>query len=260
MGNFEKVVVLLILLVCVVVLSISLRSPEVDAPQNRKGAQTVSGLGTEPVREILADRQSPAPSVRDHSADKSASANLRDSIGTLEETDREIAVNEPEISKAATPVLDPLLSSLVRTGGGRQVALVSTKALKKTVSPDFMIYTCRKGDNWRSLSERFYGDVDHAQLLLTANEEVESPEVNDLILVPVYELDIRNEPREPAKPRDEVVGPVESSYSVQSGDTLSTISTKMYGTGSRWMQIYDANRNILDDPHALKVGQKLLIP
>ena len=47
-------------------------------------------------------------------------------------------------------------------------------------------------------------------------------------------------------------------YTVQSGDSLSTISRKVYGTPSRWIDIYQANRDRLSSENALRVGQALL--
>lgn len=53
---------------------------------------------------------------------------------------------------------------------------------------------------------------------------------------------------------------VPRSYTVQSGDTLSTISTRFYGTPSRWIDIYQANRDRLSSENALRVGQEIRIP
>jgi LysM repeat protein len=50
------------------------------------------------------------------------------------------------------------------------------------------------------------------------------------------------------------------SYTVQSGDTLSAISKRFYGTPSRWIDIYQANRDRLSSESALRVGQALRIP
>ena len=49
----------------------------------------------------------------------------------------------------------------------------------------------------------------------------------------------------------------EESYTVKSGDTLSEIGKK-YGVA--WRDIFEANRDQLDDPDKIKVGQKLRIP
>lgn len=50
------------------------------------------------------------------------------------------------------------------------------------------------------------------------------------------------------------------SYTVKSGDSLSSISRAVYGTPSRWIDIYQANRDRLSSENALKVGQDLRIP
>jgi len=56
-------------------------------------------------------------------------------------------------------------------------------------------------------------------------------------------------------PRD-----VPKSYVVQSGDTLSKISEKFYGTANRWNDIFQANRDTLSSARSLREGQELLIP
>ena len=55
-------------------------------------------------------------------------------------------------------------------------------------------------------------------------------------------------------------GQAERRYTVQSGDTLSTISRQFYGNASQYMKIYNANRNILKDPNTISPGQELVIP
>lgn len=50
------------------------------------------------------------------------------------------------------------------------------------------------------------------------------------------------------------------SYVVQSGDTLFSISRKLYKSPKRWKEILDANRKSIRDPKKLTVGQTLVIP
>jgi phage tail protein X len=54
--------------------------------------------------------------------------------------------------------------------------------------------------------------------------------------------------------------PTERYHMVAAGDTLGHISQKYYGKASSYMKIFEANRDILDDPNLIKVGQKLKIP
>ena len=56
---------------------------------------------------------------------------------------------------------------------------------------------------------------------------------------------------------------VKAKHTVVSGDTLSGLAAKYYGSGSRdnWMAIYEANKEeIGDNPSAIRVGQVLQIP
>ncbi len=50
------------------------------------------------------------------------------------------------------------------------------------------------------------------------------------------------------------------TYVVQARDTLYGISTKVYGTGSRWTAILEANRDQMRSERDLKVGMVLRIP
>ena len=51
-----------------------------------------------------------------------------------------------------------------------------------------------------------------------------------------------------------------TSYVVRSGDTLWGISVKMYGTGTRWSAIYEANRATVKSPSLIYTEQVLKIP
>lgn len=50
------------------------------------------------------------------------------------------------------------------------------------------------------------------------------------------------------------------TYTVKSGDTLSKISKQFYGDSDEYMRIYYANRDQLNDPDKIQVGQQLAIP
>jgi nucleoid-associated protein YgaU len=50
------------------------------------------------------------------------------------------------------------------------------------------------------------------------------------------------------------------TYTVVSGDSLSKIAKREYGSANRWRQIFEANRDQLDDPDLIKPGQVLKIP
>lgn len=47
---------------------------------------------------------------------------------------------------------------------------------------------------------------------------------------------------------------------VTDGDSLSRLSLRYYGTASRWQEIFNANREVLQGANSLRVGQRLRIP
>ena len=49
-------------------------------------------------------------------------------------------------------------------------------------------------------------------------------------------------------------------YTVKSGDSLSKIAKEVYGDAGSYNRIFEANRDILDDPNKIFPGQELVIP
>jgi nucleoid-associated protein YgaU len=52
----------------------------------------------------------------------------------------------------------------------------------------------------------------------------------------------------------------ERTITVKAGDSLSKIAKRAYDDGNKYMKIFDANKDVLKDPNAIKPGQKLKIP
>jgi len=50
------------------------------------------------------------------------------------------------------------------------------------------------------------------------------------------------------------------TYTVQLGDTLWRVAERVYGNGSNYKAIFEANRETLETPDQIFPGQKLVIP
>jgi nucleoid-associated protein YgaU len=50
------------------------------------------------------------------------------------------------------------------------------------------------------------------------------------------------------------------TYVVVSGDSLSKIAKREYGSAKEWKRIFEANKEILKDPDKIYPGQELKIP
>ena len=62
----------------------------------------------------------------------------------------------------------------------------------------------------------------------------------------------------PKPPPEEVS--TDEIYEIKSGDTLGAIAKQFYGQASQYMRIFEANRDIIDDPNKIYPGQKIRIP
>ena len=51
-----------------------------------------------------------------------------------------------------------------------------------------------------------------------------------------------------------------ADYTVRRGDSLWKIAKEQLGSGTRWAQIYNANRDVIRDPNLIYTGQTLHIP
>ena len=51
-----------------------------------------------------------------------------------------------------------------------------------------------------------------------------------------------------------------SYYTIQSGDTLSKIAADKYGNASDYTKIFEANREVIEDPDKIYPGQVIRIP
>ena len=49
-------------------------------------------------------------------------------------------------------------------------------------------------------------------------------------------------------------------HTVSAGDTLSKLAKQYLGDANRYMELFNANKDVLSDPNKIKVGQKLTIP
>lgn len=56
----------------------------------------------------------------------------------------------------------------------------------------------------------------------------------------------------------EIIG--ERTYTIEKGDTLSKIAKEQLGHASAWKQIFEANRDVLDDPDRIFPGQVIKLP
>ena len=58
----------------------------------------------------------------------------------------------------------------------------------------------------------------------------------------------------------EIVSGGDQTYTIEKGDTLSSIAKAHYGKAGAWHAIFDANRDVIEDPDRIFPGQVIKLP
>ncbi len=104
------------------------------------------------------------------------------------------------------------------------------------------------------------------RLKAASRRPVTPAEYRRSVVSEVSQTTTAQQPQQPANTKKSdankvvVARDVPSSYVVQPGDTLSSISKRFYGTSGKWQQIFKANRDRLASPESVRPGQSLRLP
>ncbi len=118
-------------------------------------------------------------------------------------------------------------------------------------------YTIQSGDTFSSIAIRNYGSDRYWIDIAQANPLVDPArlKVGTEIRLPSSDQLRASDGTSPAAPGQE------TSYTIRSGDSLSTVASKFYKNPGKWKLIWRANRDQLgSNPDALQPGMKLRIP
>ncbi len=169
-------------------------------------------------------------------------------------------------------------STVTRAGRVRQgVVLDIPKRADAALGPDFIPVDIRAadrdapaaggtikvvaGDTLSELAAKHMGSAGKWRQLLEANSDtLDDPQdlrVGMKLRVPGLVATVVDRSDSDRTTRPSSGG---KTYTVRAGDNLTQIARKTLGDGSRWDDIYQANRNKLSGPDKLVVGQELLIP
>src|SRR6185295_2418150 len=150
---------------------------------------------------------------------------------------------------------------------------------KKIPSATGEEYVIKEGDSFDSIAKAKYGNASFAGLIAEANPGVKATalRVGKHLVLPLKTEKKAEEPVVAAKTPERIEEPVikkadpaptpsltvengKKVYTIQTGDTLSGISVKVYNTSRHYQKIYEANKDVIDDPNMLSVGAKLVMP
>ncbi len=138
---------------------------------------------------------------------------------------------------------------------------------KSTPAAAMETHTVQPGDSIIDLARRYYGDARYVKPIVDANPQLGSMTtlaVGTIVNLPDVQLPPVAKPAsKPVPTRRPAANKVATSrtHTVAEGETLYQMAVRYYGEGSRWRDLYEANKAAIgDDPAALKIGMVLKVP
>ncbi|NBB84094.1 MAG: LysM peptidoglycan-binding domain-containing protein, partial [Alphaproteobacteria bacterium] len=148
-------------------------------------------------------------------------------------------------------------------------------------NPNDRYHHVERGETLSSIAQRYYGDSDYWRTIYEANPRdlIPAPErlgVGVRIVIPMRRDDgpagaagpgAGDADAEASTPRVDSSGPTDRSgrsgarsYTIQRGDTLSELAQRLMGSAGKWHELYDMNRDRIDDPDVLQAGVTIVVP
>ncbi len=271
MGKVEKVVVLSVLFLIAVILVVSLT---LDDPLDK---EKVSIAGDSSTRTAALPAVTPGVgSAAKPAVDPAAPAPT--TVAALPVTQGKPAATTPSALLSATLQQAPESTPIVETRASIPVGsiLKTVDGLSDSYLPEMKFYTWQAGDSLRSVATKYYGDATKLTILRRSNEGRTDVQPGEKILVPVFDGDApaasAAETIADAQPMSSGSGATASTpvaakktggprtHVVKEGESLWKIAKQELGSGARWKEIYEANRDVLSTPDAVHSGLKLRIP
>ena len=136
-------------------------------------------------------------------------------------------------------------------GGDGMVMFQGCEVVKDRVMPDNEILIQYIRDALGGVVGQEYADP-YGQGRITVLTETETP----------VQPEEPAQPETPAEPDQPGEGQPEGTvtYTVQAGDCLWNVAARELGSGTRWSEIFELNRDVISDPNRIYVGQELILP
>ncbi len=129
-------------------------------------------------------------------------------------------------------------------------------------------YVIKQGDTLAEIARAKLGDPSLWEHIAKANPGVKANALRpgQKIVIPAWTVSGQTQsastprPEPPPAASPTATTPLPKTYEVQSGDTLTGISRKLYNTTRFAAAIFEANRDKLESPNDIRVGMKLSLP
>lgn len=167
-------------------------------------------------------------------------------------------------SAAKSPEIAPVPVANVPAPGGGVAPPVQTPVVVPAVLPPpaaaaDRIYLVQSGDTLSDIARRELGSASKYRVIADANQDTlkgsDVLRAGMKLRIPGASATVA--PPSPVSPGG---GSGATTYVVKSGDTLSSIASRMLGSSKRWREIQEANAAVLHGGTDLRIGMTLTIP
>jgi nucleoid-associated protein YgaU len=271
MGNLEKYGVCALLFVIVTVLAISIWGPRPARPSS-PSPPSGAPAGSREARASSPERspQTPAGPARGARLLEGTSADATKS-GLLSQfkthTDQLFGL-QPVPIPGATPASENPPEPAKPEASAPAASPPPPSGARAPSAPQPRIYVVKKGDVLEAIAQRELGSSAKWREIVQWNEGIDPRRIREgqEIVIPPSDFSLplvalgsaSPAPRE--RPEAAAAPSAGSAHTVAKGETLYTIAERYLRNGSRWREIYEANRGNIEDPDRLRVGTVIQIP
>lgn len=130
---------------------------------------------------------------------------------------------------------------------------IQKEVITAPIGATIINYVVEPGDTLKKIAAKFYGSREFWTKIYADNAaSISNP--NRIYVGQVLYIHLVTNTVEPD---ENMTGDI---YTVQPGDSLWKIAKKLYGKGTLYSKIYEANKDVISNPKKLQVGQKIVVP
>ena len=178
---------------------------------------------------------------------------------STDSTDSTDPADQPLTGDTSSPIVVPTQQSVATQ------SVVVPPA--KLIAPEFFEHVVQPNELMQTIAKHYFGSIDDWTVIAKSNPKIDPRKLRPgmVLRIPRDKTNIQGkldgEPKQPG-----VITPHTGSdskvieYIVQSGDSLSVISQRIYGSSLHARFIFESNRDTLRSMDSISIGQLLKLP